>query len=103
MSIEYYIPPNLRRPLRRAYNLGYQILDNVIGFDDEYETSGERLGTALRTDPVNTASEFGKSAYQGARQGLMDFANSPTIFAGGCIRERRNGPAVAGCLRNDVG
>jgi hypothetical protein len=81
MSIEYYIPPNLRRPLRRAYNLGYQILDNVIGFDDEYETSGERLGTALRTDPVNTASEFGKSAYQGARQGLMDFANSPTQFA----------------------
>jgi hypothetical protein len=81
MSIEYYIPPNLRRPLRRAYNLGYQILDNVIGFDDEYETSGERLGTALRTDPVNTASEFGKSAYQGARQGLMDFASSPTQFA----------------------
>jgi hypothetical protein len=29
-----FIPPNLRQPLAEAGALGYQLLDNVVGFDD---------------------------------------------------------------------
>ena len=32
-------------------SLGYALLDNVIGFDDDYRTAGERLGSAIKDNP----------------------------------------------------
>lgn len=35
------------------------LLDNILGIDNQYETVGERLGTALREDPVAVAQAVG--------------------------------------------
>lgn len=54
-----YIPPNLREPLRQAGGLGYSLIDNIIGIDDDFESGGERFGRAVRENPVGTARAVG--------------------------------------------
>ena len=58
-----YVPPNLR-PL---VSLGYQAGDNLIGFDDGYDTTGELLGRSLQEDPLGTGSALASGAYDAAR------------------------------------
>ena len=56
----------------------YNLLDNVIGVDDEYETMGEKAKAAIRKDPYsfrNSASIQGilKSLYEGGIESIRDF------------------------------
>lgn len=68
---EYYIPPNLRAPLREAGGIGYQLLDNLIGFRDNYDTTGERLGRGLRENPVGTLGGVASGAWEGIKGAVM--------------------------------
>ena len=47
----------------------YNLLDNVIGVDDDYRTIGEEAGSKLREDPLGVL----KSLYEGGRQSIRDF------------------------------
>jgi len=56
----------------------YNLLDNVIGVDDEYETMGEKAKAAIRKAPYsfrNSASIQGilKSLYEGGSESIRDF------------------------------
>jgi hypothetical protein len=73
MDLQRYIPPNLRPQIRDARNLGYSLLDNVIGFDDGFESAGERLGTQIRTDPIGT----GRAVAQGIGSGVQGLISDP--------------------------
>lgn len=73
MDLQRYIPPNLRPQIRDARNLGYSLLDNVIGFDDGFESAGERLGTQIRTDPIG----MGRAVAQGIGSGVQGLISDP--------------------------
>ena len=73
MDLQRYIPPNLRPQVRDARNLGYSLLDNVIGFDDGFESAGERLGAQIRTDPIGT----GRAVAQGIGSGVQGLISDP--------------------------
>ena len=62
-------------------SLGYALLDNIIGFDDDYRTAGERLGSAIKDNPRSVA----KSVVEGVTGSIGDFAT----------RVREEGPASA--------
>lgn len=68
---EYYLPPSLRAPLREAGGIGYQLLDNLIGFDDSYDTTGEVFGRALRENPVGTLGGVASGAWEGIKGAVM--------------------------------
>jgi hypothetical protein len=72
VDLTRYIPPNLRGPLREARGLGYSILDNVIGLGDGFESGGERLGTAIRENPIGTAKAVGGSILEGVGEAVTD-------------------------------
>ena len=67
-----FIPPNLRQPLAEAGALGYQLLDNVVGFEDEYDTTGELLGRSLREDPVGTAGSIASGVVDSVKAAYED-------------------------------
>ena len=82
LNLSQFIPPNLRQPLSEASALGYQVADNVIGIDDDYDTSGELLARALQEDPVNTIKSVAtgvvdsvKAAYDDPRGALSSLGN----------------------------
>lgn len=62
-GIEYYIPPSLRRPVLEAGRMGYEVLDNIFGFDDARVTAGEELGRALREDPLGVGEAVAGGIY----------------------------------------
>ena len=62
-----FIPPNLRGPLTDLGIFGRVAADNIIGLDDDYESTGEMLGTAFREDPVGLAKDLGTGIYEGAK------------------------------------
>jgi hypothetical protein len=72
VDFNYYIPPRLREPLRQARGLGYSLIDNVIGIDDGYESGGERLGTAIRQDPMGVARSVGGSLLESVGDTISD-------------------------------
>lgn len=47
----------------------YNLLDNVIGVDDDYRTIGEEAGAKLREDPLGVL----KSLYEGGKESFRDF------------------------------
>jgi hypothetical protein len=67
-----FIPPNLRQPLAEAGALGYQLLDNVVGFDDEYDTTGELLKQSLQEDPVGTAGSIASGVVDSVKAAYED-------------------------------
>lgn len=73
MDFQRYIPPNLRPQVRDIRNLGYSLLDNVVGFDDGFESGGERLGMQIRTDPIGT----GRAVAQGIGSGVQSLISDP--------------------------
>jgi hypothetical protein len=71
-DLMYYVPPELRGPLSEAGRVGYNVLDNIIGFDDQYDTTGELLARSLREDPVGTAKGIASGAYEGLKGAVSD-------------------------------
>ncbi len=72
VDFNYYIPPRLREPLRQARGLGYSLIDNVIGLDDGYQSGGERLGAAIRKNPMGVARSVGGSILEGIGDTISD-------------------------------
>jgi len=68
--LRQYVPPHLRGPLSEAGRVGYQVLDNIIGFDDDYDTTGELLGRALREDPAGTLADIAGGMYEGVKSAV---------------------------------
>ena len=75
-----FIPPQLRGPATDVGIFGRVATDNVLGFidnylfdgkarrfDDDYESTGETLGTALREQPIETGKALGTGIYEGAK------------------------------------
>ena len=67
-----FIPPNLRQPLREAGAVGYNILDNLFGIDNDVDTTGELLGESLRRDPFGTAKAMGSGVVEGFQEAYAD-------------------------------
>lgn len=103
MRLERYIPPNLRPQIRGIGNLGYSLLDNVVGFDDGFDSAGERLGRQIRQDPVGTAKAVGS----GIAGGVGDLLSDPIGTARGVVEGvgqayQRAGKGAAGYLPDGV-
>lgn len=64
-----YVPPGA---LRDVAQTGYQLLDNIIGFDDDYDTTGELLGRSLAQDPLGTTKAIGAGVVDAARAAYAD-------------------------------
>jgi hypothetical protein len=58
-------------------SIPYALLDNIIGFDDDYESLGERAGAALRDDPMGVARTVGGALYDSARDFGGRFVRDP--------------------------
>ena len=67
-----FIPPHLRQPLREAGAVGYNILDNLFGIDNDVDTTGELLGESLRRDPFGTAKAMGSAVVEGFQEAYAD-------------------------------
>ena len=67
-----FVPPNLRPALSEAGRVGYNILDNIIGYDDNYDTTGELLARSLREDPLGTLGAMGKGLYEGVKTAVTE-------------------------------
>jgi hypothetical protein len=64
-----YVPPGA---LRDVAQTGYQLLDNIIGFDDDYDTTGELLGQSLARDPLGTTKAIGAGVVDAAKAAYAD-------------------------------
>ena len=58
-------------------SIAYALADNIIGFDDDYESLGERAGAALRDDPMGVARTVGGALYDSARDFGGRFIRDP--------------------------
>ena len=67
-----FVPPNLRPALSEAGRVGYNILDNIIGYDDGYDTTGELLARSLREDPLGTLGAMGGGLYEGVKTAVTE-------------------------------
>jgi hypothetical protein len=67
-----FVPPNLRPALSEAGRVGYNILDNIIGYDDNYDTTGELLARSLREDPLGTLGAMGGGLYEGVKTAVTE-------------------------------
>jgi hypothetical protein len=73
----YYIPPRMRGLATDVGIFGRVASDNILGFldnyflgnrfDDDYESTGEQLGTAFREQPIETSKALGTGIYEGAK------------------------------------
>jgi hypothetical protein len=67
-----FVPPNLRPALSEAGRVGYNILDNIIGYDDGYDTTGELLARSLREDPLGTLGSLAGGLYEGVKTAVTE-------------------------------
>ena len=58
-------------------SMGYHLADNIFGFDDGYETKGEKAGTAVKeavtqavTDPIGTGKAIATGMYDAIDKGM---------------------------------
>ena len=58
-------------------SMGYHLADNIFGFDDDYETKGEKAGTAVKegiiqavTDPIGTGKAIATGMYDAIDKGM---------------------------------
>ena len=64
-------------------SMGYHLADNIFGFDDGYETKGEKAGTAIKeaiTNPVETGKAIATGMYDAIDKGMdgqMAFYEGP--------------------------
>jgi hypothetical protein len=96
---------SIRDSLRTAGRVGYQVLDNIIGFDDDYDTMGELLARSLREDPLGTAGSIAGGLYEGAKgvvtQPVQTAREIADQFADAYLRLREGLPEDA--TRDDIG
>ena len=96
---------SFRDNLRTAGRVGYQVLDNIIGFDDDYDTVGELLARSLREDPLGTTGSIAGSLYEGAKgavtQPVQTAREIADQFADAYFRLREGLPEDA--TRDDIG
>jgi hypothetical protein len=67
-----FVPPNLRPAWSEAGRVWYNILDNIIGYDDGYDTTGELLARSLREDPLGTLGAMGGGLYEGVKTAVTE-------------------------------
>lgn len=100
----YYVPPNLRGPLSEAGRVGYNLLDNLIGYDDDYDTTGELLARSLREDPLGTLGSMAGGLYEGAKtavtQPVQTVREAADEFANAFLRLRE--PLPEDATREDI-
>ena len=58
-------------------SLAYALADNIIGFDDGYDTLLERGTKAIRKDPIGVARQLGGSLYDSVKDFAGAFARNP--------------------------
>jgi hypothetical protein len=96
---------SIRDRLRTAGRVGYQVLDNIIGFDDDYDTVGELLARSLREDPLGTAGSIAGGFYESAKgavtQPVQTAREVADEFADAYFRLREGLPEDA--TRDDIG
>jgi len=73
----YYIPPRMRGLATDVGIFGRVASDNILGFldnyflgnrfDDDYESTGEMLGTAFREQPIETGKALGTGIYEAGK------------------------------------
>lgn len=68
--LSQYGAPEPRPPVPEGRSFGYHLLDNIIGFDDDYETRGEALKSgisdtlsAIAADPLGAARSVAEGTY----------------------------------------
>ena len=68
--LSQYGAPEPRPPVPEGRSFGYHLLDNIIGFDDDYETRGEALKSgvidalsAVAADPLGAARSVAEGTY----------------------------------------
>ena len=77
-----FIPPQLRGPATDVGIFGRVASDNILGFldnyflgnrfDDDYESTGEQLGTAFREQPIETGKALGTGIYEAGKSVYED-------------------------------
>lgn len=77
-----FIPPQLRGPATDVGIFGRVASDNILGFldnyflgnrfDDDYESTGEMLGTAFREQPIQTSKALGTGIYEAGKSVYED-------------------------------
>lgn len=81
---------DINKYLQGAGNLGYSLLDNVIGFDDGYDTTGELLGRYIRQDPMGAAKTIGGSVLDSVVGAVKDPIGTITDAATGIASSAGN-------------
>lgn len=68
--------------------IGYAelLLDNIIGLDNQYESTGEAFGKAFNEDELGTLKNMAVSAYEGAKE----FVTSPIETTGNIVNDIRD-------------
>lgn len=68
--------------------IGYAelLLDNIIGLDNQYESTGEAFGKAFNEDELGTLKNMAVSAYEGAKE----FVTSPIETTGNVVKDIRD-------------
>jgi len=101
-GIEYYIPLGLRRPILEAGRMGYEALDNIIGFDDDRVTAGEELGRALREDPLGVGEAVAGGIY-GAVKDPIGTGRAAIEDIGGSFSRIQDMPDPRYATREEMG
>lgn len=101
-GIEYYIPPSLRRPVLEAGRMGYEVLDNIFGFDDDRVTAGEELGRALREDPLGVGEAVAGGIY-GAVKDPIGTGRAAIEDIGGSFSRIQDMPDPRYATREEMG
>ncbi len=68
--------------------MGYAelLLDNIIGLDNQYESTGEAFGKAFNEDELGTLKNMAVGAYEGAKE----FVTSPIETTGNVVKDIRD-------------
>ena len=97
--------PDLRQPLNELGALGYQLLDNVVGFDDKYDTTGELLGRSLQQDPIGTLGGIASGVVDSVKAAYADPLGTLSEMGAEFVTafEMLNTPMAMDASRDEVG
>jgi hypothetical protein len=97
--------PDLRQPLNELGALGYQLLDNVVGFDDNYDTTGELLGRSLQQDPIGTLGGIASGVVDSVKAAYADPLGTLSEMGAEFVTafEMLNTPMAMDASREEVG
>lgn len=100
-----FVPPHLRQPLNEIGALGYQLVDNVVGIDDGYDSMGELLAQSLREDPVGTAKGIATGVIDSAKAAYEDPMGTLSALGDEFVTayEMLSTPMAMDASREDVG